>query len=206
MLIIPSVYVDFNPSSIIFDARHRSQIIISDIGIALTLSALFAWGSTSSGGFAEVFRYYGAPYLWCNNWLVMITYLQHTDPIIPHYTAEAWTFPRGALCTVDRKWLGPVGPYLLHGIAETHVLHHISSKIPHYNAWEATEALKKRLGEHYQSSDENIFLSLWKSINKCKFVDESDKVCFYKDADGVPAACVAPNSGYSSDSGVAMSE
>jgi omega-6 fatty acid desaturase (delta-12 desaturase) len=181
---------------------------MSDIGIGLTLSALFAWASMSAGGFGEVFRYYLAPYFWCNHWLVMITFLQHTDPVIPHYTAETWTFPRGALCTVDRKWLGPIGPYLFHGIAETHVLHHISSKIPHYNAWEATEALKQRLGEHYQFSDENVFLSLWKSVRKCKFVDEADKVCFYKDANGVPSACVAPESesAYNSDSGVALSE
>ncbi|UZJ51235.1 hypothetical protein CBS101457_000555 [Exobasidium rhododendri] len=196
----------FDPNSIIFDARHRSQIIMSDVGIALTLSALAAWGTMSSGGFGEVFRYYGAAYLWCNHWLVMITYLQHTDPTIPHYTADAWTFPRGALCTVDRKWLGPIGPYVLHGIAETHVLHHISSKIPHYNAWEATEALKKRLGEHYQSSEENVFISLWKSINSCKFVEESDRVCFYRNANGVPAACLAPSSEYNSDSGIALSE
>ncbi|PWN90170.1 hypothetical protein FA10DRAFT_266663 [Acaromyces ingoldii] len=196
----------FDPNSIIFDARHRSQVLISDVGIALTLSTLFAWGTLSSGGFAEVARYYIAPYLWCNHWLVMITYLQHTDPAIPHYTADSWTFPRGALCTVDRQWLGPVGPYLFHGISETHVLHHVSSKIPHYNAWEASEALKQRLGEHYQSSDENVFVSLWKSMRTCKFVDESDRICFYKDAHGVPRTAVAPDSGYNSDSGLAMSE
>lgn len=202
----PSGTNHFNPDAIIFDARHRDQVIMSDIGIGITVSALFTWASFSSGGFGEVARYYIAPYLWCNNWLVMITYLQHTDPVVPHYTADAWTFPRGALCTVDRKWLGPIGPYLFHGIAETHVLHHVSSKIPHYHAWEASEALKKRLGQHYQSSDENIFVSLWKSIRSCKYVDESDKVCFYKNAKGVPQACVAPDSGYNSDSGVALSE
>lgn len=196
----------FNPDSFIFDARHRNQVIVSDIGIALTLSSLAAWAHFSEGGMFDVFRYYLVPYLWCNHWLVMITYLQHTDPLVPHYTADVWTFPRGALCTVDRKWLGPVGPYLFHGIAETHVLHHVSSKIPHYHAWEASEALKKRLGPHYQSSEENVFVSLWKSIRQCKFVDESERVCFYRNARGVPSACVAPDSGYNSDSGVTLSE
>ncbi|CAO1620605.1 unnamed protein product [Sympodiomycopsis kandeliae] len=195
----------FDPDSFIFDKRHRSQIIVSDIGIALVLSAIaFAVQQTS---FTTVAAYYGIPYLFVNHWLVMITYLQHTDPLLPHYTAEEWTFPKGALCTIDRKWLGPVGPYLLHGIAETHVAHHISSKIPHYNAWEATEALKARLGEHYQSTDENVFVSLWKTVTKCKFVDENDKVCFYRDVHGVPA-CVAAKSSKEgeSDSGVALSE
>ncbi|KAK0548184.1 hypothetical protein OC846_004574 [Tilletia horrida] len=194
----------FNPEAIIFDARHRSQIIVSDIGIALTVSALAAWGLVSPGGFGEVFRYYIVPYLWCNNWLVMITYLQHTDPLLPHYKAEAWTFPRGALCTIDRVWLGPIGAFFLHGIAETHVAHHISSKIPHYNAWEATEALKQRLGEHYVCSTENILVSLWKSIRTCKFVDENDEVAFYRTIDGVPHAVVAPESSNNSDSGVGM--
>lgn len=196
----------FDPNSIIFDARHRGQVLISDLGIAITLSALAAWANLSSGGWGEVMRYYVAPYLWCNNWLVMITYLQHTDPVLPHYKAESWNFVRGALCTVDRKWLGPIGPYLLHGIAETHVLHHVSSKIPHYHAWEASEALKKRLGQHYHCSDENIFVSLWKSVRSCKYIDENDQVAFYRNAHGVPSACVAPDSGYNSDSGVAMSE
>ncbi len=135
----------------------------------------------------------------------MITYLQHTDPALPHYKAEAWTFPRGALCTIDRNWLGPVGPYLFHGISETHVLHHVSSKIPHYNAWEATEALKARLGKHYVKSTENVFVSLWKSINTCKFVDENDQVAFYRTVDGVPHRIVSPDSTYASDSGIAMS-
>ncbi|MCO5596201.1 hypothetical protein L7F22_050261 [Adiantum nelumboides] len=196
----------FDPNSIIFDARHRSQVLMSDLGIAITLTSLATWAHYAAGGWADVAKYYIVPYLWCNHWLVMITYLQHTDPVVPHYKPETWNFVRGALCTVDRKWLGPVGPFFLHGIAETHVLHHVSSKIPHYHAWEASEALKKRLGEHYQSSDENVFVSLWKSIRKCKFVDENDQVAFFRDAHGVPSACVAPNSAYNSDSGVTLSE
>ncbi|KAE8214667.1 hypothetical protein CF327_g1948 [Tilletia walkeri] len=194
----------FNPDAIIFDARHRNQVIVSDIGIALVTFALAAWGLTSPGGFGEVFRYYVVPYLWCNNWLVMITYLQHTDPVLPHYKAEAWTFPRGALCTIDRVWLGPIGAFFLHGISETHVAHHISSKIPHYNAWEATEALKERLGEHYACSTENVLVSLWKSVRTCRFIDENDEIAFYRTIDGVPHSVVAPDSSNNSDSGVGM--
>lgn len=197
---------DFNPESVIFDHRHRNQVIASDVGIALTLSALGTWAFLSDGGIGEVARYYIAPYMWVNHWLVMITYLQHTDPLLPHYKPEAWTFPRGALCTIDRNWMGPVGPYLFHGIAETHVAHHISSKIPHYHAWEATEALKNRLGVHYQKSEENVFVSLWKSVRQCKWIDANDQVAFYRNAKGVPKAVVAPTSGYNSDSGIAMSE
>lgn len=80
-------------------------------------------------------------YLRVNHWLVLITFLQHTDPILPHYRAPEFTFPRGALATLDRSLLGDcgklmgwIGAHATHGISETHVLHHVSSKIPHYNA------------------------------------------------------------------------
>ena len=82
----------------------------------------------------------------------MITFLQHTDPLLPHYRAPEFTFPRGALSTLDRKLLGDLGSIpawlgatITHGICETHVLHHVSSKIPHYNAWEASDALRQKL-------------------------------------------------------------
>ena len=114
-----------------------------------------------------------------------------------------WTFPRGALCTIDRTWLGPIGAHFFHGIAETHVLHHVSSKIPHYHAWEATEALKKRLGVHYMKSEENVFVSLWKSMRSCRFVDD-EPVAFYRNADGVPSSVATCVDG--ADSGVALSD
>jgi omega-6 fatty acid desaturase (delta-12 desaturase) len=86
--------------------------------------------------------------------LVLITFLQHTDPILPHYRADEFTFPRGALSTLDRRLLGGlgnlagwIGETTTHGISETHVLHHVSSKIPHYNAWEAADCLRKRLAQ-----------------------------------------------------------
>lgn len=186
----------------IFEKRHRNQIIMSDVGIALMLGALVAWGHFSSGGWKEVAQYYLVPYLWTNNWLVMITYLQHTDPLLPHYDASTWNFARGALCTMDRNWLGPIGPYLLHGISETHVLHHVCSKIPHYHAWEASEALQKRIGVHYMKSDENVLVSLWKSIRSCRFV-KNEPVAFYYNANGVPkSVAVMPQN---EDSGVAFS-
>lgn len=77
-----------------------------------------------------------------NHWLVLITFLQHTDPLLPHYRASEFTFSRGALATLDRNLLGDcgrvmgwIGAHATNGISETHVLHHVSSKIPHYNAY-----------------------------------------------------------------------
>jgi omega-6 fatty acid desaturase (delta-12 desaturase) len=177
----------FDPNSLIFDKRHRQQVLISD-AFLLGMCGLLTIFGHYMGGFSAVVKYWGIPYLYTNHWLVMITYLQHTDPSLPHYSAESWSFQRGALCTMDRNLLGPVGPYLMRsspflsfspsssflltssssadGICETHVAHHVSSKIPHYHAWEATEALKKFLGPHYHSTNESMFVSIWK-VRRC---------------------------------------
>ncbi|KAJ8583124.1 hypothetical protein M405DRAFT_867284 [Rhizopogon salebrosus TDB-379] len=83
-------------------------------------------------GFSTVFRVYLVPYLWVNHWLVLITFLQHTDPLLPP--------------TVLLSSLSPVVYWLLWATTSlTHVLHHISSEIPHYNAWEDSDALCKCL-------------------------------------------------------------
>lgn len=191
----------FNPSAIIFDVRHFGQIVLSDLGVGLMLGALYYWGKQR--GFAEVVNYYVIPYLWVNNWLVCITFLQHTDPSLPHYREGMWNFQRGALCTIDRTFMGPIGKHILHGICETHVAHHVSSKIPHYNAWKATDALKSYLGPHYHYCDDNVIVSLFKNYRNCVFVEDKGDIVFYKDARG-RASCVAetkPIQGFS-DSGI----
>lgn len=195
----------FDPNSVIFDPRHKWQIIASDIGIAVMVGILVGASFLAPKGFWDVFRYYLVPYFWCNHWLVMITYLQHTDEQLPHYHAKEWTFPRGALATVDREWLWPVGPFFFHGISETHVAHHIHSKIPHYHAWEATQALKEKLGPYYVHSDENVFRALWHTFRTCRFVDMADSIAFYRNSWGVPSASAVKKAGEeASDSGVAL--
>lgn len=108
------------------------DVLVSDAFLIGMFTLLTLFGQ-KMGGFAEVVKYYGIPYLCVNHWLVMITYLQHTDPSLPHYDSTEWNFVRGALCTMDRNLLGPVGPYLMHGITETHVAHHLKSSIPHHH-------------------------------------------------------------------------
>ena len=197
----PKLTNHFSPSSIIFDARHFGQILLSDLGIGLMLGGLYYWAQLR--GFAEVVKFYLIPYLWVNNWLVCITFLQHTDPALPHYRDGLWSFTRGALCTVDRTFLGPIGAHILHGICETHVAHHVSSRIPHYNAWKATDALKSYLGPHYHYSDENIIKSLFKNYHYCKFVEDDGDIVFYKDGRGraYRHTINKPNQGFS-DSGI----
>lgn len=194
-----------SPGSVIFDARHRGQIIASDLGVAAMAGVLVVAARLAPHGWWDVVRYYIVPYMWCNHWLVMITYLQHTDTQLPHYHASEWTFVRGALATIDRAWLGPVGPFFFHGIAETHVAHHVHSKIPHYHAWAATAALKDRLGPYYKHSDRNVFAALWHTFRTCRFVDLADPIAFYRNSRGVPSATPTPRAASdTSDSGIVL--
>ncbi|KAG6817554.1 hypothetical protein H0H93_007145 [Arthromyces matolae] len=182
----------FQPSSAIFAPRHYFQILISDLGIILWLAGIAY--SIHTFGFANVFRIYLVPYLWVNHWLVLITFLQHTDPLLPHYRAPEFTFPRGALATLNRNLLGDcgslmawLGAHATHGLSETHVLHHVSSKIPHYNAWEASTALKKKLAQKgiHLEGGAGGWAEVYRIYKECMFVEDSGDVVFYKNAHGL---------------------
>jgi omega-6 fatty acid desaturase (delta-12 desaturase) len=51
------------------------------------------------------------------------------------------------------KVMGWIGGFTTHGISETHVAHHVASKIPHYHAWEAANALRGVLRERGYDMD-----------------------------------------------------
>lgn len=171
----------FNPKSPIFDKKDYWFVILSDIGLLIQFTVLYTWYQTF--GLFNITVNYIIPYLLVNHWLVFITFLQHSDPKMPHYEAHQWNFARGAAATIDREF-GFVGQYIFHDIIETHVLHHYVSRIPFYNAREASEAIKKVMGEHYQHSDENMWLSLWKSGRWCQYVDGDNGVMMYRNVNG----------------------
>lgn len=133
-------------SEALWPGTWKSKVLKSDIGIVATVAALVYWGMQTS--FTTVAALYIAPYLVTNAWLVLYTWLQHTDVDIPHYDGSDWSFVRGAFLTVDRPY-GPVFDFVHHRIGSTHVAHHVDSSIPHYHAVEATEALKKAFPNLY---------------------------------------------------------
>nr|ACJ26016.1 delta-12 desaturase [Phanerodontia chrysosporium]ACL13289.1 oleoyl phosphatidylcholine desaturase [Phanerodontia chrysosporium] len=199
----------FNPKSIIFSPHHFMQIVMSDIGVVFWAAAVAA--SIYHFGFSSTFRLYLAPYLWVNHWLILITFLQHTDPLLPHYRASEFTFPRGALSTLDRNLLGDLGTIMgwigattTHGISETHVLHHVNSKIPHYHAWEAADALRKRLeqaGIKLQGRPSG-WGEMYRVFRECKFVEDDGDIVFYKNAYGLAHTRPVFPDHSASDSGV----
>ncbi|KAJ3574407.1 hypothetical protein NP233_g1776 [Leucocoprinus birnbaumii] len=140
----------FNPHAVIFRPRHFWLVVWSDVALGLWIAVLVAWGLRR--GTWEVITVYGVPYLWLNHFIVFGSLLQHSDPRIPRYRDSEFTFVRGALTTLDRPILGCNGSFIAwfsglfsHGFMENHVVHHLCSKIPHYNTWEASISLRKFL-------------------------------------------------------------
>ncbi|KAJ6622645.1 delta-12 fatty acid desaturase protein [Mycena sp. CBHHK59/15] len=203
----------FSPNAVMFAPHHRNAVHLSDIGVVLWLGALVA--ASYVYGFSTVFIVYIVPYLWINHWLVLITFLQHTDPLLPHYRAPEFTFPRGALATLDRSLLGDlgsvmawIGAHATCGISETHVAHHVCSKIPHYNAWEASDALRKVLapaGLRWQGGAGG-WAEMYRVYRECKFVEDEGDVVFYKNAYGLAKMRPVFNESGESDSGIEIVE
>jgi omega-6 fatty acid desaturase (delta-12 desaturase) len=191
----PAKYQDkpnshFNPKAALFSAKQYLDIVVSDIGFFLAVAAILY--SCYVFGAATVFCFYFVPYLVNNFFLVTITYLQHTDTYVPHYREGAFTWIRGALSTVDRP-LGVIDHWV-HNISDTHVVHHLFSQMPHYHAQEATEAVKKVLGDYYMVDRSPFLPALWRAWCACKYVDDQGDVLFLKSGEDFRAEQKEPTS------------
>jgi omega-6 fatty acid desaturase (delta-12 desaturase) len=174
----------FEMWSALFSPAQWSVIALSDVGL-LAAGALIYY-AIQTFSLAVVARYYFAPYLVVNMFLVTITYLQHTDTYIPHYTDAEFSWLRGALSTVDRSfgWLDKVH----HHIADSHVAHHIFHTMPHYNAVAATPYLRDFLGDYYLVDNAPWVSSVFRSWSNCKYVDLRDgDIVYYKNANDLRA-------------------
>lgn len=173
----------FLPTSPIFETtKEKIQVLLSDIALVAVFVVLYNVASVI--GFAYFAKVYIVPYMITNLFLVLITFLQHTDPVLPHYTNTEWHWLRGALATVDRNY-GLLN-YFHHHIADTHVVHHLFSMMPHYHAEEATEAVKPLLGAYYRFDNTPITKALWNNFHNCECVapDAANKnVLWFKPLD-----------------------
>ncbi|EQB50790.1 fatty acid desaturase [Colletotrichum gloeosporioides Cg-14] len=161
-----------DPWGSLFRSSEVTAVIISDIGCFSTLVGLWLLYKYT-GTFSDVFWLWIAPWMWVNHWIVMITYLHHTHPDIPKYTPEEWTFVLGATATMDRYFSWPwgfIGVHFFHNISTDHVVHHLFSKIPHYYAREATNAIVPVLGQQYNRGNFSIN-ELVLSFTRCQWVE-----------------------------------
>ncbi|XP_030458700.2 delta(12)-acyl-lipid-desaturase-like [Syzygium oleosum] len=171
----------YDPFGPIYSDRERLQIYVSDAGIMAATYGLYRVAEAK--GLAWLACTYGVPLLVVNAFLVMITYLQHTHPTLPHYDSSEWDWLRGALVTVDRDY--GVLNKVFHNITDTHVAHHLFSTMPHYHAMEATEAIKPILGEYYQFDGTPVHRAMWREARECLYVEpdegsESKGIFWYK--------------------------
>lgn len=163
----------YDPYGPIYTDRERLQIFISDAGLLAVSYGLYRL--VLAKGLAWVVCVYGVPLLIVNGFLVLITYLQHTHPALPHYDSSEWDWLRGALATVDRDY--GILNKVFHNITDTHVAHHLVSTMPHYHAMEATKAIKPILGEYYHFDGTPFVKAMWREAKECIYVepDEGEK-------------------------------
>jgi len=149
----------FNPNAPMFQKRDRTDVILSDIGVVV-MFAVLAYAA-SVFGIANVASYYGLLWVGTHSWLVLVTFLQHSDGRVPHYDEkDNFNFVKGAIATLDRDY-GSLWNNLTHHITDAHVVHHIFSRVPFYRAKQMTPAISRALGKHYQFDDRNLARQLW---------------------------------------------
>ncbi len=149
-----------------------NRVWISDIGIIFTIILLIL--ASFKYGLAAVLAFYIGPLLIVNCWLVIYTWLHHTDTDVPHLSNAEFSFMRGAFLTVDRPY-GKLINFLHHNIGSTHVVHHIYPNIPHYQAKTATLAIKKAFPKIYLFNPIPIHKALWNIACNCIAVSSGDQ-------------------------------
>lgn len=177
----------FRPSSKLFSPKMYWKVIGSNIGLLLTLSTLTYFSYMY--GMRAVMLWYWGPYVGIHIFLVSVTWLHHTDPSIPQFDAENWTWMKGALAgTLDRPLYDWVDE-LSHHISSTHVVHHLFHEIPHYHAPEATKAIREYLEPKgmYNYDPTPVFKALWKLCHRCHYVSSiTDGIQYYQSLEDVP--------------------
>lgn len=153
----------------LFPGSFRRPMLMSNLGVLAMLVALVL--ASAHFSWERVLCVYGLPYLVINAWLVAYTWLQHTDTDIPHFSSKDWTWAKGALQTVDRPY-GPLLNLLHHSIGSTHLCHHINPRIPHYNAWRATNLIKERFPDLVRYDATPIHQALWRIASRCSVVHQ----------------------------------
>mmetsp|Transcript_1578 Transcript_1578/g.1951 ORF Transcript_1578/g.1951 Transcript_1578/m.1951 type:complete len:389 (+) Transcript_1578:74-1240(+) len=169
----------FRPNSKLFPATWRFRVLLSSVGL-VAWTAFLCHVASKIGAWRMSLMYFG-PYLWVNAWLVLYTWLQHTQDDIPHWGEGEWTWLKGAaIGTIDREY--GIFDWFHHDIGSTHVCHHIFSKIPHYHAHEATRALKKKLGKLYNHNGDYWVKSMWQVAKTCHYVEGVNGRQYYRSA------------------------
>ena len=179
----------FRPWSQLFPAGWQRRIYYSTLGCLITFGLLAAAGHQF--GHLKVALMYWPAYLWCNAWLVLYTWLQHTDPTVAQYGDDEWTWMKGAISTIDRPYAECFHffDWMHHHIGTTHVCHHIFSRLPCYHAVEATAHLKAFLEPKglYNYDGRATIDAAWHVAKTCHYIDDYNGAQYYHSFSGLKA-------------------
>uniref|UniRef100_A0A7S2W0F3 Fatty acid desaturase domain-containing protein n=1 Tax=Eucampia antarctica TaxID=49252 RepID=A0A7S2W0F3_9STRA len=174
----------YRPSSKMFPKKLRSKITLSTATVIGVICLLFKL--SLDHGFLTVTLWYTIPYMWTNSWLVLYTWLQHSDPSVPQYGPGEWTWVRGALSTIDRPY--GIFCFFHHKIGSTHVAHHLFHEMPFYRADEATAAIKAFLEPKglYNYDPTPWYKAMWRIAKRCHYVDDINGIQYYRSLEDIP--------------------
>jgi fatty acid desaturase len=174
----------FRPSSKMFPAKLSGKIMLSTVTVLATIGLLLHL--SMEYGFLTVALWYTFPYMWTNFWLVTYTWLQHSDPSVPQYGADEWTWVKGALSTIDRPY--GIFCFFHHKIGSTHVAHHLFHEMPFYKADVATAAIKAFLEPKglYNYDPTPWYKAMWRIAKTCHYIDDTEGIQYYKSMEDVP--------------------
>ena len=151
-------------SKALWPSIWAKKVWISDIGVLLTILGLIFL--ISNYGLFPILGMYIGPLIVVNCWLVVYTWLHHTDTDVPHLSNSEFTFMRGAFLSIDRPY-GKILNFLHHHIGSSHVVHHVCPTIPHYHAKKATVLIKKAFKKAYLYNPDPIHKALWNIACNC---------------------------------------
>ena len=89
-------------SKALWPSIWTKKVWLSNVGVVLTLLTIFYF-IFKYGLFPTIALYFG-PLLVVNCWLVIYTWLHHTDSDVPHLSNKEFSFMRGAFLSIDRPY------------------------------------------------------------------------------------------------------
>lgn len=175
----------FRPKSSMFNPKMEFKIVLGTFTEIISIVGLI-YAAHFHFGHLPVFLWYWCPYFVTNGWLVLYTWLQHTDPSIPHYGDGEWTWVRGALSTIDRPY--GIFDFFHHCIGSTHVVHHLFHEMPWYNATKATIAVRAYLEPMglYNYDPKPWYTEMWRIARTCHYVNGSEGIQYFQSLENVP--------------------
>lgn len=150
----------FSTRSELFTKEERPIVALSVACWSVMFTFLTACGIRF--GMAKLITYYGIPFFIYCTWLLVVTFLHHTEPGTKWYNTKNWNYVKGNLESIDRiyGWL----EHFHHDIG-THVVHHLFPAIPHYHLREANAAVKPFLGTLHKVESQNPLRQLPQSLH-----------------------------------------